>query len=217
MRALKWGGIGVGALLLVAALYLGARILVERSDAPEKVATIIAQMDPAIDRLAPERLDMLLAIEDPTFFKNDGIDLDTAGAGMTTLAQGLGKRIFFGRFQPGIRKIELMVLTKFALIPTVPRGDILRASLASAYLGHDADGAIIGFADAAQRYYGKPLDTLTDREWLSLVALLPAPNKLDPVRHPEENAERVDRMERLLAGECQPDGLRDVMLVGCAQ
>jgi monofunctional glycosyltransferase len=216
MRALKWSGAVIGSVLLAGAMYLGVRIMMERSKAPAKVASIITQMDPAIDRLTPERLNMLLAVEDPTFFNNDGIDLDTPGAGMTTLSQGLGKQIFFERFRPGPRKIELMILTKFALVPTVSRRDILRATLASAYLGNDADGPIIGFAEAARRYHHKPLDTLSDREWLSLVALLPAPNDLDPVRHPAENAERVDRIQRLLASSCKPAGLRDVMLDGCA-
>jgi monofunctional glycosyltransferase len=216
-HTLKWIGAALSGLIVVWAAYLGIRILDGRAKAPEEVAAIIAGMDPAIDRLAPARVDMLLAVEDPTFFENDGIDLDTPGAGMTTLAQGLGKRIFFDPFRPGLQKIELMALTKFALVPTVSREDILRATLASAYLGHDKDGAILGFSEAALRYHGKPLAALSDREWLSLVALLPAPNDLDPVRYSEANAARVDRIERLLAGACKPLGLRDVMLEGCAR
>jgi membrane peptidoglycan carboxypeptidase len=217
LRILKWAGIGLATIVLAGAVYLGVRIAEWRAKAPEAVATIIASMDPAIDRIPETRIDMLLAVEDPTFWTNRGIDLQTPGAGLTTLAQGLGKHIFYDGFSPGLQKIELMALTRFALSPTVDRRDILRAALASAYLGNDDAGAVIGFAEGARRYFGKPLDELTDREWLSLVALLPAPNALTPTRHPEANAERVARMERLIAGDCRPDGLNDVMLEACAQ
>jgi membrane peptidoglycan carboxypeptidase len=214
-RILRLGLGGVGIVVLLCALYLGVRIIDERAKAPEKVASIIAAMDPAIDRISAARIEMLLAVEDPTFWSNDGIDLATPGAGMTSLAQGLGKQIFFERFRPGLQKIELMLLTRFALIPAVPREDILRAMLANAYLGHDAAGPIVGFSQGAQRVFGKPLDALTDRDWLALVAVLPAPNTLHPIRNQAANAERVARIERLLAGACRPEGVGDVMLEGC--
>ncbi len=162
---------------------------------------------------------MLIRVEDATFWENDGIDLGSLGAGMTTISQGLGKHIFFQRFSPGfakLGKIELMVLTRFALIPTVVKRDILHAALATAYLGNDGNGPVIGFAAGARRWYGKELEELSDREFLGLVAMLPAPKDLDPKRHPSENAERVSRIERLLSGACQPRAVTDVYLDGCA-
>lgn len=214
-RIVKLGFGALGIMVLLCALYLAVRIQDERARAPAKVAAIIAAMDPAIDRISPARIEMLLTVEDPTFWSNDGIDLTTPGAGMTTLAQGLGKQIFFARFRPGLQKIELILLTRFALTTTVPRRDILRAALANAYLGRDAAGSIIGFSQGAQRVFGKPLDALNDDEWLALVAVLPAPNKLHPIRNQAANAERVARIERLLTGACRPEGVRDVMLEGC--
>src|SRR4026208_228052 len=41
--------------------------------------------------MSPERKAMLLAIEDPTFERHHGVDLETPGAGMTTLTQALVK------------------------------------------------------------------------------------------------------------------------------
>lgn len=216
-RHLRWLVVSLIAVAVIYVGYLGLRVVDQRVQAPKRVAEILAKMDPAIDAIPQSRLDMLLRVEDPTFWTNSGIDFESPGAGMTTLSQGLGKRIFFGRFSPGFAKLELIVLTRFALTPKVAKRDILRAALASAYLGRDENGSVIGFPAGAKRWYGKDLGALTDQEFLGLVAMLPAPNLLDPARHRIENAERVRRIQRLLAGECRPTGMRDVELVGCAQ
>lgn len=217
MSAIRW--IGLAVLLLIVAIggRLVWRVMEEREHAPIAVREIIASADPAIARISKERIDELLRVEDPTFWTNDGIDLTTTGAGLTTLSQGLGKLIFFDRFTPGLAKIELMVLTKFALVPTVSKQDILVAMLARAYLGSDDKGQVIGFAEGARRWFGKELDVISEREFLGLVAMLIGPNRLDPIRNRQAHDERVNRIERLLAGKCQPSSLTDVELVGCAE
>ena len=93
----------------------------------------------------------------------------------------------------------------------------LKAFLATAYFGRRDGRAVIGFGPAARAWFGRPLGGLGDGEFLSLVAMLVAPTTLDPVRHPAANAERVRRIRRLLADNCRPTGLRDVMLEGCAR
>jgi membrane peptidoglycan carboxypeptidase len=180
------------------------------------IAAILDRADPAIDAIPGQRIAVLLRVEDPTFWINDGIDLTSPGAGFTTLSQGLGKSVLFERFTPGLGKIELMLLTRFALEPSVPKRDILRAFLATAYFGHDEAGAVNGFPEGARRWFGKELADLSDREFIALVAMLPAPNALDPIRHASANAERVERIERLSANRCTPAGFADVFLESCA-
>ena len=209
------------ALLLVAivaiyAVYLGWRIITERQIVAARVDTIIAAADPADVTLTAQRTAILLRVEDPTFLTNKGIDFSTPGGGMTTLSQSLGKRIFFKQFSPGLPKGELIALTRFALYPKVDKQRTLKAFLATAYYGRRDDRAVIGIGPAARTWFGKPLAALSDREYLALIAMGPAPRTLDPVRHPAANADRVARIERLLAGRCTPDGLGDVMLDGCA-
>ena len=209
------------ALTLVALIflyigYLGWRIAEERSVVSGKVDGILARADPAELALSPDRIAMVLKVEDPTFWSNKGIDFVTPGAGMTTLSQSLGKHIFFDDFQPGFRKGELLALTRFALYAKVDKARTLNAVVASAYLGTDRGRAVIGFADGAQTWFGKPLSRLSDREFLELQAMLLAPDQLKPGRGDTERAVRVARIERLLAGRCQPTGLRDVALKGCA-
>ena len=199
--------------------YLAWRVVDQSERAPARVAEILAAADPAIDAISNQRLEWLVRVEDPTFWTNDGIDQSTPGAGMTTLSQGLGKQIFFERFSPGplrLGKLELMVLTRFVLVENVSKQEILRAVLVNAYLGHDEAGPVIGFAEGARRWFGKELADLTDREFLGLVAMLTAPNRLSPANHAAENSERVSRIERMLAGECSPADLNDIYYERCA-
>ncbi len=207
----------VVAVVLVYAVYLAGRIVVERRTVSARVDAIIAAADPADIRLTPERMQILLRVEDPTFLTNKGIDFATPGAGNTTLSQSLGKRLFFKRFKPGLAKGELIALTRFALYPEVDKQRILRAFLATAYFGRRGGRAVVGAGPAARAWFGRPLAALDDRQFLSLIAMSPAPNALDPERHAAANAERVARIDRLLANQCRPDGLSDVMLDGCAR
>ncbi|MEO7410634.1 MAG: transglycosylase domain-containing protein [Sphingomicrobium sp.] len=208
--------LAVGALLIAYCLYLGWRVATERGRIANRVDSIIAAADPADVTLSPARTAILLLVEDPTFRTNKGLDFSTPGGGMTTISQSLGKRIFFTRFRPGFSKGELVVLTRFALYRKVDKQRTLKAFLATAYFGNRNGRAVIGIGPAARAWFAKPLFELTDREYLSLIAMGPAPRTLDPIRHAAANADRVTRIERMLGGLCQPDGLRDVMLVGCA-
>lgn len=198
------------------AAYLGWRIADERRDVSVRVDAIIAGADPAELNLPRHRVDAILRVEDPTFRTNKGIDLTSPGAGMTTLSQGLGKLLFFDDFEPGLAKLELLALTRFALYPEVDKERTLKALFASVYLGNHKGGAVTGLADGAATWFGKPLAELSDREFRELQAMFVAPDNLKPGRDDAGRRARADRIERLLAGRCQPDGLRDVMLEGCA-
>lgn len=204
------------ALLTAYGVYLTARVIEERRRAPAAIHKILQSADPAACHVSSRHIAMLIRVEDPTFWTNRGIDLTSPGGGLTTISQGLGKSVLFNQFTPGLQKIELMVLTRFALTRTVSKRDILAAFLDTAYLGDDRRGEVIGFAEGSRRWMGKPLDRLDDAEFLTLVAMLPRPNELDPVQHGHANRERVRRIERLLRDECTPRGLSDVELEGCA-
>ena len=209
-------GAAVAILLSLYILYLGARVMSERRTVSERVDAIIAGAEPADVTLTLRRTAMLVRVEDPSFWTNKGVDFATPGAGMTTLSQSLAKHLFFDHFTPGLAKGELIVLTRFALYPEVDKQRTLKAFLATAYFGRRDGRSVIGIGPAARQWFGKPLAALSDREFLSLVAMGPSPKTLAPQRHAKANAERVRRIERLLAGRCRPSGMRDVMLEGCA-
>ena len=207
--------LAAAGLVLIYLGYLGWRVVDERSDVSQRIDAIVAGADPDELSLAPRRIAIVLRVEDPTFWTNKGIDLATPGAGMTTLSQGLGKRVFFDDFEPGFAKGELMALTRFALYPKVDKERTLKAVIASAYFGTHRGRPVTGFAHGARTWFGKPLAQLSDREFLELEAMLVAPDRFKPGRDDTGRAQRAERIARLLAGRCRPSGLRDVMLEGC--
>jgi len=215
-KSVRITGLVILGLVLTAGTYEAWRVLDARTRTPALIADALKDTDPEIARLTPERIAILLAVEDPTFWTNDGTDFASPGAGATTISQGLGKLIYFDDFEPGLKKIELMLMTKYAMTPLVSKRDILNAFLNRAWMSRDQAGPIYGFAEAARRYHGKPLSLLSDDEYLSLVAMLHSPAAMNPLRHPKENAQRVARIKRLLAHRCTPDGNTDVSLKGCA-
>ena len=159
--------------------------------------------------LSPAQRSMLLAIEDPTFTRHHGVDLETPGAGMTTLTQGLVKLLYFpDGFHPGIAKIRQTLIAQYALDTMVSKEDQLLLFLNICYLGSEHGQDIHGYANAARIYFGKEFSAITDDEFLSLVAMHIGPNALKPGTI--ANAERVQRIKRYLSGEYQPAGLLDV-------
>jgi membrane peptidoglycan carboxypeptidase len=156
--------------------------------------------------LSPRQLEILLQVEDPRFFQHGGVDLSTPGAGITTITQGLVKRLYFRQFKPGFAKLKQTAIAAFALDPLMPKQEQLRLFLNTVYLGHDANG----FEQAALVYFHKPFRQLTEDEYTALVAMVIAPNVFDLQRYPARNAERVARIRRLVRGEYRPKGLFDV-------
>jgi len=180
------------------------------------VLAAAAQGELSYRDLPERRREMLLRIEDPGFLQHRGVDFSSPGQGTTTITQSLVKRFYFEDFQPGFAKLEQSLIARFVLDPAMPKAAQLTAFLNHTPFGGVRGRRVKGFADAARTFYGRELAALSDREFLSLVAMLMAPARLDPLRHAAANAERVRRIERLLAGQCAPQGLRDVEYEGCA-
>jgi len=196
-------------------IYEGARLWRAEAATPRIIA---AHEDDSLHlaQLSDERRSLLLTVEDPDFYHHHGVDLATPGQGMTTITQALVKRLYFKEFHAGFEKIEQSLIARFVLDPAVSKDRQLEMLLNCAYFG-DIDGKpVIGFEEAAALYFNTSFEALTDDEFLSLVAMLVAPNALDPARHATENAERVARIKRLIAHQCAPDGWLDVWYENCA-
>lgn len=59
---------------------------------------------------------------------------------------------------------------------------------------------IFGFVDAAHFYFNKSVAQLSDDEYLSMIAMLPAQEYFNLRTHPKENAERVAMLKRGVGG-----------------
>lgn len=214
-RALRWSILAGAAALLVAVALIGigayrARHLVDFYWQSHRARTDVGQIPTAW-------LNDLLAVADPAFYRHHGVDLWTPGAGFTTITQALAKALYFRDFRPGWRKIpQTMFAIGFAL--RVSKGKQLAPFVDGVYLGTARDGSKIhGLADAAREDFARPLSALERPEIRALVVAIVSANALDPRLHPQETAERVRRIDRLLAHECSPSGLSDVLYEGCGQ
>ena len=135
---------------------------------------------------------------------------------MTSITQSLVKRFYFDNFQPGFAKLDQSLIARFVLDPAMPKRAQLEAYLNHSHFGWRNGQPIAGLAAASRTYYRSEPAELDDRQFLSLVAMLRAPRDLDLLRKPAANAERVRRIEAMLAGRCAPQDLGDDGYRACA-
>jgi membrane peptidoglycan carboxypeptidase len=203
---------GKALLIIIAAIiiYYSAVVLKARSDTPVIVKPLLQGAVITYADLSKEQLDAILAIEDPAFFTHDGIDLKSPGAGITTITQGLGKKFYFKKFKPGIRKLKLMLVSKYALNALVSKNDQLTLFLNQAYLGKYNGAVITGFENAARAFFGKPFKDINMEQFLSILAMVIAPEAFHVINKPDANKQRVERMKKVISGEYKPKGLMDL-------
>jgi membrane carboxypeptidase/penicillin-binding protein len=202
-------------LILCLALYETYAVFRAKGRTAAALASVKARPLP-LAAFGGRRIAMMLKVEDPGFFRHHGVDFSTPGQGKTTLTEGLVKFLYFDHFKPGFAKIEQTLIARFVLDPAVPKREQLEIAINYAGFGTQRGREVRGFTDAARVFYGKPYAQLNDHEFLSLVAMLMGPNALDPIRHPKENADRVARIEKLIAGKCAPQGVSDNTYPNCA-
>lgn len=204
-------------LLLVSALGYGGK---GYWDALSDAEALRARADELIahgrgeDSLLPSHLAILISVEDPNFFKHGGVDVATPGAGLTTITQSAAKRLAFERFHPGFGKIRQ---TGYALglERRLSKSQILTLWLDTLEMGNGPNGWMSGFHAASFTIYGRSPNELTETEFIRLIAVLIAPATYDLTRNDPRLNERVTRIQRLVARECEPAGVSDVWLEGC--
>lgn len=203
-----------GALLGLGAYALGGWLDAAR-DAPRlkrEAAALLARPG----GLTPAQIDALLRIEDPNFLQHNGVDGKTPGAGATTITQSLAKRLAFKRFRKGLPKLRQTTYA-LSLERHLDKQEILALWLESASLGRGPRGWINGFRSASRAYFGQEPADLSPRQFHTLIAIGIAPGQLNPLVGGPELSERVARIERHLAGACEPLNHGDVWLDGCAK
>ncbi|MEW8283102.1 MAG: transglycosylase domain-containing protein [Candidatus Thiodiazotropha taylori] len=208
MKALNRTWIAASLLLLAIVGYYGwelqsaYRYTVERVIPKERTASYSL----TLSSLTVKRKAALLKIEDPNFYQHSGIDFTTPGAGITTITQALVKTIYFERFSPGIAKIKQTLIARFVLDPLMPKEMQLRRFINTVYLGPKAKG----FEQAANHYFDRPFDEISDDQFLALLAMIIAPETFNIEKHPERNELRVARLKQVINGDYTPKGLFDL-------
>ncbi len=121
-------------------IYYAGTVLSARQRTPGIIQAALASdaVQLSLDEFGKARLDTLLRVEDPAFYRHKGIDLKSPGAGMTTITQGLVKIHYFDRFQQGIAKIRQTLIARFALDSLVTKSDQLLLFINEVYFGYVA-------------------------------------------------------------------------------
>ncbi len=178
------------------------------------------------------QMKMLFAIEDPTFLHHKGLSLAN-GQGKATITSAVAANaLLFHRDMQGVKggfqslyravfncckQIDLGrdVMT-LVVNAKVPKEKQLAMYASDVYLG-TADGQQIrGFEAAALAYTKTPLAKLTNTQFAALVAMIKAPNTYHPTRNSAAYQQRVQRVNAVVTGSCQPDGLFDTTYAHCA-
>ncbi len=167
------------------------------------------------DALGAERLAIFLKVEDPGFQDHGGLDLQTPGAGLTTITQALAKRLAFEDFQPGIAKLRQTTYA-LSLERHLTKDEILALALDRAEMGQGPEGWVTGFFTASDVFFNKPPAAIDRDDFLTLVAVLIAPGRLSIMAPSAALLDRKQRIDRLARGQCSPRDVGDVWLDGCA-
>jgi membrane carboxypeptidase/penicillin-binding protein PbpC len=209
---------GVVALVVVGCVGYGAHGYFDAiSDADDLRARADALLAANLggSSLGEKRYRQLLAVQDPRFEHHGGVDMTTPGAGVTTISQSLAKRVGFESFTPGIGKIRQ---TGYALglERELSKEQILALWLDTLEMGHGPDGWVTGFHRMSEAVYGAPPHEIDDDQYRSLLAVLIAPGRYRIGTEDDALADRVERIRRLVSGECAPIDNSDVWLEGCS-
>lgn len=153
--------------------------------------------------------DAFVAIEDERFYEHNGVDLQgiiragivgiTSGSfseGASTITQQLIKNNVFPNFvneetfyDSVERKLQEQYLA-LQIEKEMSKEEILEAYMNTINLGQGC----LGVQTASLRYFNKDVSELTLSECAVIAAITQNPSGYDPVRHPEDNAKRRQRV-----------------------
>ncbi|HSI77748.1 MAG TPA: transglycosylase domain-containing protein [Lunatimonas sp.] len=206
MKTLKILSLTLVIFLGIVSGYYLIIILDARANTTDIVANALKVGENRLElkNLSENQLDMLLKVQDPNFYHHKGVDMTTPGTGVTTLSQGLVKMFYFDEFNPGIKKIKQTLIARFAFDPLTPKDTILQLFINHAYMGQRDGKPLHGFGPAAEYYFGKSFNSLSEDEYLALIAMIRAPSRFNYHSQRAENDLRVSRIKNYLAGNYIP-------------
>ncbi|MEO6748522.1 MAG: transglycosylase domain-containing protein [Casimicrobiaceae bacterium] len=155
----------------------------------------------------------VIAVEDQRFYQHHGIDIRRIGGafvanvraggivqGGSTLTQQLAKNLFLTADRTPLRKLREAAMA-IVLELRYDKPAILDAYLNEIYLGQDGPRAIHGVGAASRYYLGKDIRRVTLAEAAQLAAMISAPNRTEPTRHPEAAHDRRNIVLQLMVDQ----------------
>jgi membrane peptidoglycan carboxypeptidase len=166
----------------------------------------ITQINYSLNDYPRELINMLLLVEDQSYFHHHGVDFkeiarviygylfdDKALRGASTITQQLIKNSLLSREKTFSRKSE-EALMALILELTYDKEFILERYMNTVYLAQKGDMAYHGFASGSYFYFDKDIKDLSLKDMATLVALLKGPSYYNPVNYPD----RLDRRIKMI-------------------
>jgi penicillin-binding protein 1B len=191
------------AILTVYIFKINSEVKAEFSN-PPKLPNNVNQIEYSIDEYPKDLINMLLLVEDQSFYNHHGVDFkeiarvlyghlfeDKALRGASTISQQLIKNSLLSREKTLSRKLE-EALMAILLEASYDKDLILERYMNTVYLAQRGDTAFHGFASGSLFYFDKNVEDLSLEEMATLVALLKGPSYLNPDNNPERLYKRVN-------------------------
>ncbi|MDC3360051.1 transglycosylase domain-containing protein [Candidatus Thioglobus sp.] len=184
-------------------LYLNSLVKAEFSSDIESIEDVI-QAQYSFDDYPKDLVNMLLLVEDQSFFNHHGVDFkeilrvlygylfdEKELRGASTITQQLIKNSLLSRDQTLTRKTKeslMAILLEFSY----DKKFILERYMNTVYLAQQGSTAFHGFASGSLHYFNKDVSSLNLKEMATLVALLKGPSYYNPANFPNRLKRRVE-------------------------
>jgi penicillin-binding protein 1B len=185
------------------AWYLNSLVKAEFSSDIGSMEDVI-QVQYSFDEYPKDLVNMLLLVEDQSFFNHSGVDFkeilrvlygylfdEKELRGASTISQQLIKNSLLSRDKTLSRKVE-EALMAIILELSYDKKFILERYMNTVYLAQQGSTAFHGFASGSLHYFEKDVSSLNLREMATLVALLKGPSYFNPANFPDRLNKRVE-------------------------
>ena len=184
-------------------LYLNSLVKAEFSSDIESIEDVI-QAQYSFDDYPKDLVNMLLLVEDQSFFNHLGVDFkeilrvlygylfdEKELRGASTITQQLIKNSLLSRDQTLTRKTKESLMA-ILLELSYDKKFILERYMNTVYLAQQGSTAFHGFASGSLYYFNKDVSSLNLKEMATLVALLKGPSYYNPANFPDRLKRRVE-------------------------
>ena len=184
-------------------LYLNSLVKAEFSSDIESIEDVI-QAQYSFDDYPKDLVNMLLLVEDQSFFNHHGVDFkeilrvlygylfdEKELRGASTITQQLIKNSLLSREQTLTRKTKESLMA-ILLELSYDKKFILERYMNTVYLAQQGSTAFHGFASGSLYYFNKDVSSLNLKEMATLVALLKGPSYYNPANFPDRLKRRVE-------------------------
>jgi penicillin-binding protein 1A len=151
-------------------------------------------------------INAIIAAEDERFYQHNGVDFlsiirATVGnvltghlqSGGSTITMQVARNFFLSTEKTFSRKFKEMLLS-YKIESTLSKNEIMSLYINQIFLGQRS----YGFAEAANTYFGKPINKLSVAEYAVLASLPKAPSAYNPVNNPKRaRARQLYVLERM--------------------